>query len=350
MKNQSLILLILFSFLFQFCKESNNSNTNKEIPTKIQTSSTKYETTGTIERLTPELDNIIPTNAKIEILSKGHVWTEGPLWIEDGQYLLFSDIPPNSIFKWKEGEKTSLFLKPAGTSQTSERAGEPGSNGLLLDKDGSLVLCQHGDRKMAKMNAPLHSPKSDFTTLAGSYNGMKLNSPNDAVFHSNGDLYFTDPPYGLEKQEADPNKEIPYQGVYRLNDDGSVDLLTKDLSRPNGIAFSPDEKTVYVSNSDPKKAIWMAYDLVDGQFRNARIFYDATDLVGKEKGLPDGMKVAANGTIFATGPGGVFVFSPEAKLLGKIKTGEATSNCAFGNNGKYLYLTADMYLLRVALL
>ncbi|HHH49900.1 MAG TPA: SMP-30/gluconolactonase/LRE family protein [Saprospiraceae bacterium] len=350
MKKHQLIFLILFSFLFPFCKNHNNSNTNKNTATEIQEKQTKYKTTGSIQRIAPELDNIIPTNAKIEVLSKDHLWTEGPLWVEDGQYLLFSDIPPNSIFKWKEGEKTSLYLKPSGYTQKTKRAGEPGSNGLLLDKHGNLVLCQHGDRRMAKMNAPLNSPKSDFTTLADRYNGMKLNSPNDAVFHSNGDLYFTDPPYGLEKNADDPNKEIPYQGVYRLNTDGTVDLLTKALTRPNGIAFSPDEKKVYVSNSDPKKAIWMSYDLIDGQFKNGSVFYDATDLAGKEKGLPDGMKVAPDGTIFATGPGGVFVFSPEAKLLGKIKTGEATSNCAFGNNGKYLYLTADMYLLRVALL
>jgi gluconolactonase len=199
------------------------------------------------------------------------------------------------------------------------------------------------------MNAPLSQPKAEFVTLADRWNGKRLNSPNDAVFDSKGNLYFTDPPYGLEKQTDDPAKEIPFQGVYCRRPDGTVELLLDSLSRPNGIALSPDEKTLYVANSDPAKAIWMAYEVqADGTLKNGRLFYDATSKVGEVlPGLPDGLKVNKQGILFATGPGGVWIFSPDGVLLGQILTGQATSNCAFGDDGKALYLTADNYLMRV---
>lgn len=307
-----------------------------------------YKHIGKIERNNPVINDLIPEDAQIEVLAGGFDWTEGPLWVEDGEYILFSDIPPNRVYKWAEGEGKSLFLEPAGFTGIIERTGEPGSNGLLLDSKGNLVLCQHGDRRLARMDAPLASPESKFLTIANAYDGKKLNSPNDAAFHSNGDLYFTDPPYGLEGKMEDPTKEIDFQGVYRIDADTTVHLLTDELSRPNGIAFSPDEKTLYVANSDPEKAIWMAYDVQeDGSIANGRIFFDATDKVSEEnKGLPDGLKVLPNGYLFATGPGGVLVFTPEGEHLGTIRTGEATSNCAIGGDG-YLYMTADMYLCRV---
>jgi len=243
-----------------------------------------------------------------------------------------------------------LYLKPAGFTREQQREGEEGSNGLLLDPNGKLVLCQHGDRRVAVMNAPLDHPAPDFITLAGQFEGKMLNSPNDAVYHSNGDLYFTDPPYGLEKGEEDPEKELDFQGVYVLKKDGTLVLLTEELSRPNGIGLSPDEKTLYVANSDPERAIWMAYDLLpDGTLGEGRIFYDVTDLAGQEKGLPDGLKVHSSGTLFATGPGGIFIFSPEGKHLATIKTTEATANCAFDETESTLYITADMYLQRVRL-
>lgn len=309
------------------------------------------KTIGEVERLDDEINYLIPEGAEIEVLTEGHDWTEGPLWVEEGEYLLYSDIPPNSVFKWKAGEGKSLYLKPAGFTEAIEREGEPGSNGLLLDADGNLVLCQHGDRRMARMDAPLNEPVSTFTTLAGTWEGKRFNSPNDAVFHSNGDLYFTDPPYGLEKNVDDPLKEIPFQGVYRLDSEGTTHLLFQHLTRPNGIAFSPDEKTLYVANSDPELAIWMAFDVqADGALANERVFFDATAMRSAEnKGLPDGMKIDSDGYIFATGPGGVYVFSPDRRHLGTIRTGEATSNCAIGNKGKYLYMTADMYLARIKL-
>jgi gluconolactonase len=212
-------------------------------------------------------------------------------------------------------------------------------------------MCQHGDRRMARMEAPLDNPQPAFVTLADKYEGKRFNSPNDAVYKSNGDLYFTDPPYGLEQNADDPAKEIPFQGVYRLGKDGRVYLLTRDLSRPNGLAFSPDEKTLYVANSDPEKAIWMAYAVTEtGSLIRGRVFFDATPMVGQQApGLPDGMKVNRQGFIFATGPGGVLVFNSQAEHLGTINTGQATSNCAFNEDESVLYITADDYLMRVKL-
>ena len=295
------------------------------------------------------LEDIVGESQSIEVLAEGFDWTEGPLWVEDGGYLLFSDIPPNRVYKWKEGEGVSIYLEPSGYTGETPRGGEPGANGLLLDSEGRLVLCQHGDQQIGLMNAPLSAPKSDFITQVDNYQGKRLNSPNDAAFNSRGQLYFTDPPYGLEKQMEDPKKEIPFQGVYMLKN-GTAELLTQDLSRPNGIAFSPDEKVLYVANSDPDKAIWMRYELdEEGKIETGSVFYDATSKVATSKGLPDGLKVNSEGIIFATGPGGVFIFSPTAELLGMIETGEATSNVALDTDEKTLYITADMYLLRVLL-
>lgn len=319
--------------------------------TEAEIAATTYATTGKIERLDTALNSLIAPEAKIEILTDSFDWCEGPLWLPEQQAIIFSDIPPNTIYKWKEGEGKSVFLKPSGYTGEDPRRGEQGSNGLLLDPQGRLVLCQHGDRRVAVMTASLDDPRPEYETLAGSYEGKRLNSPNDATFHSNGDLYFTDPPYGLEGNVNDPAKEIPFQGVYRRSPDGTVTLLTDELSRPNGIAFSPDEKTLYVANSDPERAIWMAFDVQDdGTIANGRVFYDATEMVPYAKGLPDGLKVDEKGNVFATGPGGVLIFSPEGTHLGTVLTGQATSNCAFGDNGSSLYMTCDMFLMRIKLL
>ena len=318
---------------------------------KSEDNSVVLKTIGEVERLDPMLDELIANDAQIEVLAEGFDWSEGPVWVADGDYVLFSDIPPNQIYKWKAGEGKSVYLEGAGYTGNTTRGGEKGTNGLLLNADGQLVMCQHGDRAVSMMNAPLSSPAADFVILADSYEGKRFNSPNDATFRSNGDLYFTDPPYGLEKGMEDPVKEIDFQGVYRLDTQGEVHLLTGQMTRPNGIAFSPDEQTLYVANSDPDLAIWMAFDVAeDGSVSNDRVFFDATDMVGGEnKGLPDGLKVNPDGYLFATGPGGVLVFSPDRRHLGTIRTGEATSNCAFGNDGEYLYMTADMYLCRIKL-
>lgn len=306
------------------------------------------QTMGTIERLDPAIDSLIPADAVIEVLAEGFDWAEGPVWIEDGKYLLFSDVPANRIYQWKEGEGHRVWLEPSGYTGDAPRGGEPGSNGLLLDREGRLVLCQHGDRRVARLNAPLTAPEPIFTTLADRYEGKRFSSPNDAVFDSRGALFFTDPPYGLPEGPGDPTQEIPFNGVYRLGTGGEVTLLTDELSRPNGIALSPDEKTLYVANSDPERAIWMAYDLLPfGRIANGRVFFDATERVAAQPGLPDGLVVDAAGNLFATGPGGVLVFSPDGRHLGTIRTTQATANVAFDRDGTTLYMTADSYLLRI---
>lgn len=320
---------------------------SEELPGSIDASP---RTIGTIERLDPAIDALVRSDAVIEVLAEGFDWAEGPLWIEDGEYLLFSDVPANRIYRWKEGAGHRVWLEPSGYTGEAPRGGEPGSNGLLLDDEGRLVLLQHGDRRVARLAAPVRAPAPIFTTLADRYEGKRFNSPNDAVFDSRGTLFFTDPPYGLSEGPDDPSRDIPFNGVYRLGVDGEVTLLTDELSRPNGIALSPDENTLYVANSDPERAIWMAYDrLPTGGVDNGRVFFDATALVAENPGLPDGMKVDRAGNLFATGPGGVLVFAPDGRHLGTIRTTLATANCAFDGDGAALYLTADSYLLRVRL-
>ncbi len=303
-----------------------------------------------VERIDPDLDKIISASATVRTIAEGFDWVEGPLWV-NGLGLLFSDIPQNKIYVWNESDGAKLYLTPSGYTGSAQRGGETGSNALLLDNDGNLVLCQHGDRRLAKMDAPLSDPQPRFTTIVGEYMAKKFNSPNDACFNRAGDLYFTDPAYGLEKRMEDPAKELSFQGVYKFSKSGQLDLLTKDLSRPNGIALSPDEKTLYIANSDPENAFWTACDLdEDGMIKTRRIFYDATNLVEKEKGLPDGLKVDVDGNIFATGPGGIWIFNAQGKILGKIKTDQATSNCAFGKDGKSLFITADNFVMMVDLI
>jgi gluconolactonase len=308
-------------------------------------------TIGEIERLDPALDALVPKGAKMEIIVDGLDWCEGPLWIPaDDGFLIFSDIPQNVIYRWDAKSGKQEYLRPSGYTGHAPRGGEIGTNGSTLDADGRLILCQHGDRRVARMMAPLGKPLPKYATVAGKYDGKRFNSPNDATTHSSGAIYFTDPPYGLEKNMDDPHKELPYQGVYRVTPDGAVTLLTKELERPNGIALSPDEKTLYVANSHGPRPIWMAYPVLDdGSLGTGKVFFDATELSKTEKGAPDGLEVDEHGNLFATGPGGVLVFTPEGKHLGTLKTGQATSNVAFGEDGKTLFITADMYILRIPL-
>ncbi len=300
-------------------------------------------TIGQIVRMNSALDQLLSKDARIEVLASGFAWSEGPLWIKDGGYLLFSDIPRNSVMKWKDGEGVSLFMKPSGFTGVGDYGREPGSNGLTVDSQGRVAFCEHGDRRISRLEKD-----GGKRTLADNYEGKRLNSPNDLVYKSNGDLYFTDPPYGLPDNEADKRRELDIFGVYRLTRDGKLTLLTKELTRPNGIAFSPDEKTLYVAQSDPKRAIWMSYPVMpEGTLGKGRVFYDVTAAVEKLPGLPDGMKVDRGGNLWATGPGGVHIFSPQGELLGRIDTGQRTSNCAWGDDGSVLYITADSYLCRV---
>ncbi len=311
----------------------------------VGTAPAKGRVLGTIERHDPRINALIPPDAAMEILGEGYDWAEGPVWSRQDGSVLFSDIPPNAVMRYKEGEGVpKVFLKPGGYTGKTPRGGEPGSNGLLYDREGRLILCQHGDRRLARLES-----NGSFTTLADRYDGKRLNSPNDAVFHSDGSIYFTDPSYGLEGGNRSPLKEIPFNGVYRLSPNGAVTLLTKELSFPNGIGFSPDQKTLYVANSDGERAIWMAFPVqADGTLGAGRVFFDATRGMKTLKGAPDGLKVDAQGNLFATGPGGVLIFHPDGTHLGTLNTGVATANVGFGGpDGSTLYITADMYLARV---
>ncbi|MBX2915065.1 MAG: SMP-30/gluconolactonase/LRE family protein [Cyclobacteriaceae bacterium] len=322
--------LILAALLFAAC-------TPKEI-----------KTIGTIERLDAALDALIDTDATVEILAEGYEWSEGPVWIEQENMLLFSDVPKNTIYKWTEAKGAEVYLTPSGFTGTATTSNEPGSNGLVVHND-SLILCQHGDRRVARMNAALSSPKADFTTLAGTYNEKRFSSPNDAAYNAAGELFFTDPPYGLAKNDNDPEKEQPHNGVYKVSN-SVVSLLVDSLTKPNGIIVLPDQKKIIVANSDPQKAIWYEFELTEGGgVTNARIFYDATSNLTTDRGLPDGLKVDRSGNIFATGPGGIWIFNLAGKVLGKIKLTELAANCALSPDEKTLYITADMYLLRVKL-
>ena len=310
------------------------------------------QTVGSIERLDPALDALVPPDTKMEVVISGLTWCEGPVWIPaDGGFVLCSDIPPNTIHRWDARSGASIYLTPSGYTGSTPRGGESGSNALTLDHQGRLLLCQHGDRRVARMDAPLTAPEPKFVTLADRYDGKRLNSPNDLAVHSSGAIYFTDPPYGLEKNMDDPAKELAFQGVYRISPDGELTLLTQELERPNGIALSPDEKTLYVANSHPPRPIWMAYPVQDdGTLGEGRVFFDATKLVAAGlKGMPDGMKVDKHGNIFAGGPGGILIFSPDGKHLGTLLTGEPTANCAFGEDGSTLFVASNHNLLRVRL-
>jgi gluconolactonase len=336
--------LFIFSF-FIIIVACNSDGENKK-------QGMKYKNIGSIERLDPSLNNIISADAKAEIIADGFEWSEGPLWIEAQQALIFSDVPMNTIYKWTEAKGKEVYLKPSGyTGVEPSPCKEPGSNGLILDLNGNLVLCQHGDRQMGKMDASLDKPEAKFISIANKYNGKRFSSPNDAVYNSAGELFFTDPPYGLQTQDdTDPKKEISFNGVYKVKANGEVILLVDSITRPNGLAFLPGEKKLIVACSDPNRPNWYIYDVQGDSLTNGKIFYSAVN-ERKEgvKGLPDGFKVDKNGNLFATGPGGVYIFSSEGKKLGMIKFDESTSNCALSPDEKTLYITNDMNLVRVKL-
>ena len=304
------------------------------------------KTVGQVVRLDPALDALIDKDAKIEVLSEGFKWSEGPVWVKNGEYLIFSDVPANIIYKWKESDGLSIFLKPSGYTGRGEYSRESGSNGLTVSIDSQIIACEHGDRRVSIMPTEGGGKK----TLADNHEGKRFNSPNDVIQRQNGDVYFTDPPYGLPKQENDSTRETGIFGVYRIAKNGTVSLAIGDLTRPNGLAFSPDEKTLYIAQSDPERAYIMAYPAIENSVlhEDGKIFFDATPMVKQGlKGLPDGMKIDVNGNLFATGPGGVLIISPKGKLLGRIDTGQPTANCAWGDDGSTLYITANNLLCRI---
>jgi len=297
----------------------------------------------------PRFHDVVAPDARIERLAEGFTWAEGPAWVDDGAYLLFTDVPENRIHRWSDADGLSLFLEPSGyDGPPTEVLREAGANGLFVEPSGSVLMADSGSRALARLD-PRTKRK---TVLARAFDGRRFNSPNDVVARSDGAIFFTDPPYGLEGLDESPVKELPFNGVYRLDPDGSVHLLDDGLTRPNGIALSPDGRTLYVANSDPARAIWMAYALdADGAVTSRRVFADATDLVGDDApGLPDGMAVAADGTVFATGPGGVLVFAADGTRLGRIATGGPVANVTFGGaDRRTLYLASDSILARVPL-
>lgn len=297
---------------------------------------------GRIERFDPAFDKLVAPDTKIEKLAEGFTWSEGPVWM-NGE-LIFSDVPENIAYRWKPGmTKAEVFLQPSGLLTPQPGFREPGCNGLTRDAQGRLLLCQHGERRVARYE------DGKFTSLADRYEGKRFNSPNDLVVKKNGDIYFTDPSYGLEGINQSPLKELPFNGVYRVTPDGAVTLLTKALTFPNGIAFSPDEKILYVGVSDSKATRVVAYDLkADGAITNERTFFDAQPLLkAGDKGLVDGLKIDRDGNLWSSGPGGILVISPAGKLIGRLNTGVPTANCTWGEDGSTLYITADMFLLRV---
>jgi gluconolactonase len=293
-------------------------------------------------RLDPAFDALVPKDAQIEKLAGGFTFIEGPLW-RPSNALWFSDVVGNVVRQWTPDGKVTEILRPGGYDGNSLPAdGFNGPNGMTADKDGAVLLCQHGNRRIARIAKDMK-----VTTLVDNFEGKKFNSPNDLVFHSDGSLYFTDPPYGLPKADDDPAKELKFNGVFRLAN-GKLQAIIKDLTRPNGIALSPDEKTLYVANSDPAHKVWMRYDLAaNGTVSNGKVFADVT--AEKEDGLPDGMKVDSLGNVYGSGPGGVWVFSPDGKHLGTIKPPETPANCGWGDDGKTLYITARTGLYRIKL-
>ena len=328
----------------------NNPSAGTEKKDSVASAPVVNETPRHISILDAEGLNLLDSTATIEVIADGYKWSEGPVYISDSDYLLFSDVPANRIYKWKQGKGASLYLEPSGYTGTVPKAKEPGSNGLVIDKKGKLVLCQQGNRQIGRMKSSLNDPKADFETIVSSYQGKKFNSPNDAVFAANGNLYFTDPPYGLEQGIKDSTKEIPFQGIYLVKPGGKALLFTDKISYPNGIALSPDNKILYISNSDNDNKEWTKFELnAEGLIAKQSVFYHVSAEEGKLPGSPDGMKVNAKGYIFASGPGGIWLFNPAGKVLARIYTGELTSNCFIDQVHNMLYMTCKSFVMRVKL-
>jgi len=297
---------------------------------------------GKIEKLDPSLDSIIAPGAAIEKVADGFKFTEGPLWRPDGT-LWFSDVVGNVMRSVTPDGKVKVLIENSGGVSTAPPGGFVGSNGMAEAPDGSVWMVQHTNRQIVKI-----APDMTMTPVVTKFEGKRLNSPNDIVFAKDGSAYFTDPPYGLAKQDDDPAKEIKFNGVYRFSN-GKVQALIRDLNRPNGLAFSPDFKVLYVNNSDPAKNLVMRYDVAaDGTLSGGRVFADLTDKTNPNSGLADGLKVDSQGNVFTTGPGGIWVLSPAGKHLGTIAPPEGPANCGWGGeDGKTLYMTANTGIYRI---
>ena len=302
-----------------------------------------------VQAVDPSFNKLVDNDAKADIIATGIMWSEGPLWVEKHKMLLFSEVRNNTVYKWTEAKGKEVYLKPSGYTGTIPRGGEMGSNGLGLTNDGKLVLCQDGNRVVAIMDAPLDKPAAKYKNIATGYNGKKFDSPNDLAFMSNGDIYFTDPFYGLEKGAADPLKEEKYQGVYRISK-GKVTLLTTEITNPNGIGIFPGEKKIIIANSNPQNPVWYTYDLdKNGLFKNKQIFFTAKTEKQGFFGSPDGLKIDKQGNVWATGPEGVWVLNKDGKLLGRIIIDDLASNLSFSADQKTIYVTNNSKVLRIKL-
>jgi gluconolactonase len=286
---------------------------------------------------------MVPDDARLERIATGFEFTEGPVWTADGA-LLFSSPNTNAIYRWTPDGIVSVFRPKSGyTGLDVGRFHQPGSNGLTLDPDGLLTICQHGNRRVIRVN-----PHGDTTVLADAYEGKRLNSPNDLVYRSDGTLYFTDPPFGLPEVFDDPAKELSFSGVFRARD-GVVSLVTDELQGPNGIAFSPDERHLYVGNWDPERKVVMRYEVAEsGEVANGTVLHDMTDAPGED--AIDGIKVDVEGNLYVCGPGGVWLLSADGRHLGTLRLSEAPHNLAWGDDdARTLYITAETSVYRLRL-
>lgn len=299
---------------------------------------------GRILRFDARLDALIPKGATVETIVTGRQWAEGPVWDHKDQSLLFSDVPANQVLRWKEGKGVTVVYERSGYTGSAPFTGkEPGSNGLSFDAMGRLTLSEHGDRRITRIGEDGRK-----SVLVDRFDGKRFNSPNDNVWISDGSLLFTDPPFGLPGTYSDPAKELPFSGVYRLRADGRLLLLTSELRGPNGIPQTADGKTLYVSNNDPNRPVWITYPIKpDGSIGPGKVLYDASKWTKRAPGLPDGLKLDVHDNLFGAGPGGVYIIAPDGTLLGLIETGVATGNVAWGDDGSVLYIAANTEVKRV---
>jgi gluconolactonase len=346
MENKKLLVALFIMTGFQACNHL-PSTEKKEDTSLVETI---RDSVGYIRILDKEGSAVIDSSSVIEIIAAGYKWSEGPVYVKQGDYLLFSDVPANRVYKWTEGKGTTIFLEPSGYTGSVPKEKEPGSNGLVIDNNGKLVLCQQGNRQIARMKPAINEAGPEFESIASQYEGKKFNSPNDLVYAGNGNLYFTDPPYGLEQGIHDSSKELSYQGVFCVTPDGNVKLVTDKISYPNGIALSPDNQYLYIANSDNEHKEWIKIKLnKEGLEASDSLFYRVTEEEGKLTGNPDGMKINSKGYIFASGPGGIWIFNPAGKVIARIYTGQQTSNCSLDSSHNMLYMTCKSFVMRVRL-
>lgn len=302
-----------------------------------------------ITRWDADFDAHVARDVQAEQLAEGFTWAEGPAWLPREDALLFTDVPRNRLYRWSARDGLRVLLEPSGyAGPPTAQLREPGANGLHVTPDGQVLLADSGSRQLVALDPATRRR----TVLASRFDGRRFNSPNDLVRRDDGRVFFTDPPYGLTGMQASPARELAFSGVYRVDPDGTVRLLDAALRFPNGIALSPDQRTLYVANSDPAQPLWIAYTLdAAGDVTARRVFADASDLVTDDTpGLPDGLAVADDGTLFATGPVGVIVFAPDGRRLGRIEVDTPVANVGFGDDGRSLYLTAQHRLLRLRVL